>query len=220
VYPNFAQTDPDEEIYLREELADEPPFDADNMYGYAKLMGELSLKAYAREWGLKAASCRYFTVYGERGKEDHAVMAMIARAFVDQNPFLVWGNGQQVRNWTYIGDIVSGTILAAEKIDDGTAVNLGTMERTRVIDAVHEVLRYTGKDLEVAFQEDMPTGPLNRVADNARARELLGWAPQTSFVEGLHRTIDWYFEHKDPDEVRRVLEDGGLIERNVELARR
>jgi len=220
VYPNFAQTDPNEEIYLREELADEPPFDADNMYGYAKLMGELSLKAYAREWGLKAASCRYFTVYGERGKEDHAVMAMIARAFVEQNPFLVWGNGQQVRNWTYIGDIVSGTILAAEKIDDGTAVNLGTMERTRVIDAVHEVLRYTGRDLEVAFQEDMPTGPLNRVADNSRARELLGWQPQVPFVDGLRRTIDWYFEHKHPDEVRRVLEEGGLIERSIELVAR
>jgi nucleoside-diphosphate-sugar epimerase len=215
VYPNFAQADPDEEVYLREELADEPPFDADNMYGYAKLMAELSLKAYAREWGLKAASCRYFTVYGERGKEDHAVMAMIARAFVDQSPFLVWGTGEQVRNWTYVGDIVSGTILAAERIDDGTAVNLGTMERTRVIDAVREVLRYTGKELEIRFQPDMPTGPMNRVADNSRARELLCWEPQVAFVDGLHRTIDWYFAEKDPDEVRELLEQGGLIERQA-----
>ena len=191
MYPNFAQADPNEEIYLREELADEPPFDADNMYGYAKLMGELSLKEYAREWGLKSASCRYFTVYGERGKEDHAVMAMIARAFVEQSPFLVWGNGEQVRNWTYVGDIVRGTILAAERIDDGTAVNLGTMERTRVIDAVREVLRYTGKELEIEFQPEMPTGPMNRVADNARARQLLGWEPKMSFREGMHRTIDW-----------------------------
>jgi nucleoside-diphosphate-sugar epimerase len=220
VYPNFAQADPDEEIYLREELADEPPFDADNMYGYAKLMAELSLKAYAREWGLKAASCRYFTVYGERGKEDHAVLAMIARAFVDQNPFLVWGTGEQVRNWTYVGDIVSGTILAAERIDDGTAVNLGTMERTRVIDAVREVLRYTGKDLEIQFQPDMPTGPMNRVADNSRARELLGWEPQVAFVDGLHRTIDWYFAEKDPDEVRELLEQGGLIKRQTAVSPR
>ena len=220
VYPNFAQADPTEEIYLREELADEPPFDADNMYGYAKLMGELSLKAYAREWGLKAASCRYFTVYGERGKEDHAVMAMIARAFVDQNPFLVWGNGEQIRNWTYVGDIVEGTILAAERIDDGTAVNLGTMERTRVLDAVHEVLRYAGKDLEIQLQPEMPTGPMNRVADNTRARELLGWQPEVSFFDGLHRTIDWYFAEKDPDEVREVLEQGGLIERRAAVAPR
>jgi len=216
VYPNFAQADPNEEIYLREELADEPPFDADNMYGYAKLMGELSLKAYA---GLKSASCRYFTVYGERGKEDHAVMAMIARAFVEQSPFLVWGNGEQVRNWTYVGDIVRGTILAAERIDDGTAVNLGTMERTRVIDAVREVLRYTGKELEIEFQPEMPTGPMNRVADNARARQLLGWEPQMSFREGLHRTIDWYFAEKEPVEVRELLEQGGLIERKAAVAR-
>ena len=220
VYPNFVQSDPTEEIYLHEELADEPPFDADNMYGYAKLMGELSLKAYAREWGLKAASCRYFTVYGERGKEDHAVMAMIARAFVDQDPFRVWGNGEQVRNWTYLSDIVSGTILAAEKIDDGTAVNLGTMERTRVLDAVHEVLRYTGKDLEIQLQPEMPTGPLNRVADNTRARELLGWQPEVAFFEGLHRTIDWYFAEKDPQGVYEVLEQGGLIERRAAVAPR
>jgi len=219
VYPNFAQADPTQEVYLREELADEPPFDADNMYGYAKLMGELSLKAYAREWGLKSASCRYFTVYGERGKEDHAVMAMIARAFVDQSPFLVWGNGEQVRNWTYVGDIVRGTILAAEKIDDGTAVNLGTMERTRVIDAVHEVLRSTGKQLEIRFQPEMPTGPLNRVADNTRARELLGWQPEVAFVDGLHRTIDWYFAEKNPLEVRELLEQGGLIERKTAVPR-
>jgi len=214
VYPNFAQADPNEEIYLREELADEPPFDADNMYGYAKLMGELSLKAYAREWGLKSASCRYFTVYGERGKEDHAVMAMIARAFVEQSPFLVWGNGEQVRNWTYVGDIVRGTILAAERIDDGTAVNLGTMERTRVIDAVREVLRYTGKELEIEFQPEMPTGPMNRVADNARARQLLGWEPQMSFREGLHRTIDWYFAEKEP--VDRAVQS--LPERHLDRA--
>jgi UDP-glucose 4-epimerase len=217
VYPNYAQMDPTAEIYLTEDLV-APPYDADNMYGYAKLMAELTLKAYCAEWGMKAASCRYFTVYGERGKEDHAVMAMIARAFVNQDPFLVWGTGEQVRNWTYVGDIVRGTILAAEKIDDGTAVNLGTMERTRVIDAAHEVLRYTGRDLRVELQPDMPTGPLNRVADNRLAKELLGWEPEVSFVEGLHRTADWYFENKDPAQARFVLEEGGLIERKVAVA--
>ena len=58
---------------------------------------------------MKSASCRFFTVYGERGVENHAVIAMIARAFVRQDPFEVWGNGTQIRNWTYVGDIVSGT---------------------------------------------------------------------------------------------------------------
>src|SRR6185295_4706435 len=143
VYPNFLQTDPGEILYLSETQAG-PPYDADNLYGWAKLMAEKTLQSYYREYGMKSASCRYFTVYGERGHENHAVIAMIARAFVKQNPFVVWGTGGQIRNWTYVGDIVEGTIRAAEVIDDGTAVNLGTMERTRVIDAARMILERTG----------------------------------------------------------------------------
>ena len=211
VYPNFAQMDPEEEIYLTEEMV-KPPYDADNMYGWAKLMGELTLKAYHKEHGLKTASCRYFTVYGPRGVENHAVIAMIARAFVGQDPFDVWGDGTQVRNWTYIDDIVRGTILAAEKVDDGTAINLGTMERIRVIDAAREVLRYTGQTAEIRLLRDMPTGPLNRVADNSLARELLEWEPEVAFFDGLHRTIDWYFSTRDREQVRATL-DHKLTER-------
>ncbi len=86
VYPNHIQTDPSEELYLTEEMVG-PPYDSDHIYGWAKLMAEMTLRAYASQGLLKAASCRYFTVYGPRGKEDHAVIAMIARAFVGQNPF-------------------------------------------------------------------------------------------------------------------------------------
>ncbi len=205
VYPNFKQADPNEILYLTEDMVG-PPYDADNMYGWAKLMGEMTLKAYSDEWGMKTASCRYFTVYGERGVENHAVIAMIARAFIKQNPFVVWGTGEQIRNWTYVGDIVSGTILAAEKIDDGTAVNLGTMERTRVIDAAKEVLRYTGHDAEIELHPEMPTGPYNRVASNELAGKLLDWEPKVKFMDGLHRTIDWYYSTKQREKVASYFE--------------
>jgi len=211
VYPNHLQTDPGQLLYLTEDMVG-PPYDADNMYGWAKLMGEMTLRAYGRDLGLKSASCRYFTVYGDRGHENHAVIAMIARAFVKQDPFVVWGNGEQIRNWTHVSDIVAGTILAAERIDDGTAINLGTMERTRVIDAVREVLRYTGHQARIELHPEMPTGPMNRVADNALGRKLLGWEPQVEFMHGLHRTIDWYFSTKDPEAIRRTL-DTRLTER-------
>jgi nucleoside-diphosphate-sugar epimerase len=196
VYPNHLQTDPGQILYLTESMVG-PPYDADNMYGWAKLMAEMTLRAYTEETGMKSANCRYFTVYGNRGHENHAVIAMVARAFVKQSPYVVWGTGEQIRNWTHVSDIVSGTILAAEKIDDGAAVNLGTMERTRVIDAAREVLRYTGHQAEIELHPEMPTGPLNRVADNSLARMLLGWEPQVAFMDGLHRTIDWYFQEKD-----------------------
>src|SRR5208282_3207979 len=205
VYPNYMQTDSQKEIYLSEDDV-KPPHDADNMYGWAKLMAELTLQAYHREYGLGASSCRYFTVYGPRGVENHAVIAMIARAFVGQNPFEVWGDGTQIRNWTYIDDIVSGTILAAEKINDGTPVNLGTMERVRVIDAVNLVLEFTKQKADIKFLPNMPTGPMNRVADNSRAKKLLGWEPKTSFREGLRKTMDWYAASHQRDDVSGVLE--------------
>jgi nucleoside-diphosphate-sugar epimerase len=213
VYPNFMQTDPEQILYLSEDKAG-PPYDADNTYGWAKLMAEMTLQAYHRECGMKSASCRYFTVYGERGHENHAVIAMIARAFIKQDPYVVWGNGEQIRNWTHVSDIVSGTIRAAEVIHDGTSINLGTMERTRVIDAVNEVMRYTKHRTKIELHPEMPTGPLNRVADNSLARTLLGWEPKTKFMDGLRRTIDWYFATKKRDEVLAIL-DQVLTERTL-----
>ena len=216
VYPNHLQTDPAEVLYLTEEMVG-PPYDPDGMYGLAKLAGELSLKVLHREHGMASASCRYFTVYGPRGVENHAVIAMIARAFIRQDPFIVWGTGEQVRNWTYVSDIVQGTLAAAEGIDDGTAVNLGTMERVRVMDAVAMILDYAGHGARIETRPSMPTGPLNRVADNTLARRLLDWDPEVPFAQGVRRTLDWYFSTKDPANVAAYLQ-GVLTERPVDPA--
>jgi nucleoside-diphosphate-sugar epimerase len=206
VYPLYLQADVGETLHLTEDMLGAPGYDPDGLYGLAKLAGELTLRAMHTEYGLKTASCRYFTVYGPRGVENHAVIAMIARAFLRENPFHVWGTGEQIRNWTYVDDIVEGTILAAEEIDDGTAVNLGTMERVRVLDAVNMVCELAGYSPQIVLQPDMPTGPMNRVADNALARQLLGWEPGVSFTDGLRRTFEWYFSTKDRDEVRAIFD--------------
>ncbi len=204
VYPNFLQTDPNKIIYLKEEMV-KSPYDADNMYGWAKLMGEMTLSAYYRDFGLKSVSCRYFSVYGEREVESHAVIAMIAKAFIRQNPYEIWGTGEQIRNWTYVADIVEGTLLAAEKINDGIAINLGTTERTKVIDAAQEILRCARSDAKIKILPSMPTGPYNRVADCRLAKNLLGWEPQVKFRDGLHRTIEWYFATKNKNQIRNSL---------------
>jgi nucleoside-diphosphate-sugar epimerase len=223
VYPSYIQQDTTKEIYMSEEMVG-PPYDADHMYGWAKLMCEMTLQAYHQERGMKSVSCRFFTVYGERGIENHAVIAMIARAFIGQDPFEVWGDGSQIRNWTYVGDIARGMVAAAESdIDDGRAINLGTSERTTVIQCVQEVLRYTGRQAELKFLLNMPTGPLNRVADPSLAKRLIGWEPQVKFIDGLHRTIDWYFATKDVDHVRsyflRMLTERGEPESPAELVK-
>jgi len=204
VYPNYLQIDPKKKLYLAEQQVG-PPYDADNMYGWAKLMAEMTLRAYTQEFGIKSAACRFFVVYGPRGKEDHAVMAMIARAFIKQDPFIIWGNGRQVRNWTYVDDIISGLLLAAEKIDDGTSVNLGSEERLTVLETAKMILEYSGHSAKVRLHPEMPTGPANRVANNKLAKELLGWEPQVKFSEGLKTTIEWYFANKDRQKVAENL---------------
>ena len=219
VYPTSRQMDAEEEIYLHEDLVAKP-YEADDLYGWAKLMAELTLKAYYEQYGLKSAICRYFTAYGPRCGENHAVMAMLARALVREDPFEIWGTGEQIRNWTYIDDIVEGTLLAAERIDDATAVNLGTSERIRVIDCAREVVRLAGYEPAFRTLPEMPTGPTNRTADTSLAARLLGRVPQVSFVEGLRRTAEWYFATKSRERVRQLMDDGLLIDRRVEAGSR
>ena len=109
-YPTNLQEDgPDQQRYLSEEMAD--PFKkgaalADGEYGWAKFMGEMALKGYHKQFGTKGVSCRLFTVYGPRENESHAIIAFIAKAMIQQDPYEVWGSGQQDRNFTYVSDIV------------------------------------------------------------------------------------------------------------------
>jgi nucleoside-diphosphate-sugar epimerase len=89
------------------------------------------------------------------------------------------------------------------------------MERIRVLDAASMVLSLVGHQADIVTCPDMPTGPLNRVADNTLAKEILGWEPQVAFQDGLHRTIAWYLSARSPEQARRILRDGGLFKREV-----
>ena len=79
------------------------------------------------------------------------------------------------------------------------------MERVRVIDAVKMATEYAGYNPEIKLRPDMPTGPLNRVADNALAKKLLGWEPKVAFTNGMRRTADWYFSTKERNDVIAIL---------------
>ena len=136
VYPIDLQFGNQEICYLTEEMAD--PFQknkafADGEYGWGKLMGEMSLRAYHKQYGIKGVSCRLFTVYGPRENESHAIIALIAKAIIQQDPYEIWGTGQQVRNFTYVSDIITGLLLAMEKIEDCRAINIGTSEMIKVV---------------------------------------------------------------------------------------
>ena len=198
VYPIQHQKKPvaGRTVYLQEDWAD--PFKegcaaADGEYGWAKLMGEMTLSAYWKQYGMRSVSCRLFTAYGKRENETHAVIALIAKAFIRMDPYEIWGDGQQDRNFTYVGDIVDGMIRAAERVENATAVNIGTAEHIKIIDAVKMICKETGfTPQSISFDTSKPVGVFSRAADLTRTREILGWEPSTNFEEGLCRTIKWY----------------------------
>lgn len=207
VYPVQHQKKPvaGKTIYLKEEWAD--PFkeggaSADGEYGWAKLMGEMALRAYWKQYGMKSVSCRLFTAYGERENETHSIIALIAKAFIQMDPYEVWGDGQQDRNFTYVGDTVDGMMRAAEKIEDATAVNLGTAEHIKIIDVVNMIFKETGfSPQSISYDTSKPVGVFSRAADLTQTRDLLNWEPMTSFEDGLRRTIKWYNATHDATEV-------------------
>jgi UDP-glucose 4-epimerase len=176
-------------------------------------MAEMALRAYHRQYGLKCVPCRLHTIYGERENETHAVIALIAKAFVEMDPYEVWGTGEQDRNFTYVGDVVDGMIRAAERIEDGTPVNIGTAEHIRIKDAVELIFEMTGfKPKRVHFDSTKPVGIYSRAADLTQVRRLLEWEPITPFREGLRHTIDWYYTTKDRQGVASQL-DALLVDR-------
>lgn len=216
VYPSYLQAKVGSSYLLKEDDAN--PFIrdkafADLEYGWAKLMGEMALNAYHRQYGIETSSVRIFTAYGPRENETHAIIALIAKAFIKMDPYVIWGTGEQDRNFTYVQDIVDALILAAEKITDGSPVNAGRDDRITINHAaqlIFDILRWRPK--RIKYDLSKPQGVASRAADLTTSRRILGWEPKTSYTEGFKETIEWYFANRKREEVKANLEKI-LIER-------
>jgi UDP-glucose 4-epimerase len=175
---------------------------ADNIYGFAKLMGELQCIVYHKERGMKTSAARYLTVYGP-GEFDttHAISALIERALDGEDPYIVWGSGKQERGFTFVSDIVDGSIAACEKIDDGTAVNLGWDKRYSMETVAEMIVRLTGYSPKLEFDKSKPEGPFSRALDIGLAKKLLGWTPRIDLEEGLTRTLEWHRQLRNGPEI-------------------
>lgn len=167
---------------------------SDNLYGFAKLLGELQLMSFHQQYGMKGSILRFLTVYGpgEFG-ESHALNALVNRALRREDPYLVWGDGSQERGFTYVGEIADGLVLAADKVDDCTPINLGHPKRYSIREVVKMILETVGHTpKEIHYDEKKPVGPYSRILDINRAKALLGWDPKVDLSEGLQRMVSWY----------------------------
>jgi UDP-glucose 4-epimerase len=181
----------------------------DGMYGLTKAAHERTLMAYHRDGKIKTAICRFFTVFGPRMKENHFILASIAKTFIKTDPYYVWGNGNEVRNFTPVQNTVQGFLLATEQAN-GCIYNVGLEQRITINYALERIWALMGwRPKEVIYQPDKPVGIRNRVADCSKIRKELGWNPEVSFDEGLNQTIDWYVSTHSKMDVQEHLE--GLL---------
>jgi UDP-glucose 4-epimerase len=201
VYPTKLQEKIGSDYTLKEK--DSNPLDLDKFlsadieYGWSKLMSEIQLNSFKKQYGLKGCSVRFVTAYGPRENETHSIIALIYKALQRMDPYEIWGNGHQERDFTYVQDIVDGSILAAERISDCSPVNLGTGRRYKIIevaDIIFKILNW--KPSRFKFNKSMPVGVLSRALDNSVANKKLGWRPKYTLEEGLEKTIKWYKNHQ------------------------
>jgi UDP-glucose 4-epimerase len=180
---------------------------ADEVYGWAKLMGERSLQAYNEQYDIDTSVVRIFTAYGPRENETHAIVAFMAKAYAGQDPFQIWGDGEQTRNFTYVKDITRALRLASENITDGTPVNAGISRYVTMNEAVEIIFDELGWEPgDINYMTDKPEGVRHRAADTTRAEELLGWEPEYTVEEGIKRTLNWYVDARDKEYVMENLE--------------
>lgn len=192
IYPRHLQTKPDIEG-LREE--DAMPADPDSYYGWEKLATEQMCQAYMEDYGLPVRIARYHNIYGpgntyteRRGK----VISSLCRKAIryPEEPFVIWGDGQQTRSFTYIDDCVDATLMLMES-DVSEPLNIGT-DRLVTIEAVADmIISISGKEIVKQHDPSKPQGVRGRNADLTKIRKLLGWEPKVSLEDGVQRTYEW-----------------------------
>ena len=170
-------------------------------YQVTKLLGELYTNYYHNLYGLPIVNTRFFNSFGP-GEVPSKYRNVIPNFFywaMSGKALPVTGDGTESRDWTYVGDIVQGLLAAGVKQEAiGEAINLGSGVETRVIDLANEVNRLTGNDLGVMFfprrDWDAKTSIISSVD---KAKRLLGYRPQTAFIDGVNLVYEWFVENWD-----------------------
>lgn len=161
-------------------------------YGVTKLAGEHLCRLYAVERGLQTSSLRYFTVYGPRQRPDMAMHRLIEAA-LSGSSFPMYGDGRQVRDFTYVGDVVRANLAAATaEIPAASVFNVAGGGATTLANVVSLVEELVGATIRIERKGDQ-AGDVFRTGGSAElARDLLGWTPDVRLEEGLMRQVEWH----------------------------
>lgn len=168
---------------------EETPKKPDAPYGIAKYTGELYLAFYAKTYGIKYCALRYGNVYGPRQDPfgEAGVVAIFSNLLMNGKQPTIFGNGEQTRDFVFVGDVVESNVLALEK-GDNQAINIGAGEETSVNRLFQELKTISRAEVD-AINAPARKGEVERIClDIKKAEEILGWKPKTPLKEGLEKT--------------------------------
>jgi UDP-glucose 4-epimerase len=166
-------------------------------YGVSKLVAEHYCRVYFELYGLPAVTLRYFTVYGPRMRPDLAI-PIFTKALYDGKPPVIFGDGEQTRDLTFIDDIISANVnlLESDKAD-GEVLNVGGGKRITVNQLFGHLQDITGVHLEPTYSDEIKGDAKHTLSDFQKAKELAGYEPKTKIEDGLRVFVEWYDKNKD-----------------------
>jgi len=193
VYASSSSIYGDQPTLMRNEIDQPAPL---SPYAVAKLTGEHYCRIYAQSFGVETVALRFFNVFGPRQDPTSVYSAVIPRfitAMLAGRQPVIYGDGLQSRDFTFVGNVVEGILLAANASNAvGRAINLATGRSVTLLELLAEINRLLEKDVAPGFVAARAGEVRTSQADITLARELLDYSPQYSFEEGLARCVDFY----------------------------
>lgn len=163
-------------------------------YAASKKAAEALCYTYHHLHGLDVTVFRYFTVYGPAGRPDMSVFRFVRR-IAESEPIIVFGDGMQERDFTYVDDIARGTIAGLRPLGY-EVINLGSDRPVRLTTVIDGIGGLTDQKPQIEHRPAHPADVQATWADISKARRLLDWSPEVRIEEGLRRAVDWYYENR------------------------
>lgn len=166
-------------------------------YGASKLAAERYACVYHEVYDLPTVALRYFTVYGPRMRPNMAISNFVSRCYND-NPPVVYGDGTQSRDFTYIEDIVNSNLTLLEtNTADGEAINIGSTDNIKIQALAEEIRDQLSPGLDIEYAERNDADADHTHADTTKAQELLGYDPDHTIRDGVIKFIEWYERNRE-----------------------
>jgi GDP-L-fucose synthase len=198
-YPKFAPIP-----FKEEDLWNGYPEETNAPYGIAKKMMSVQSQGYREQYGMNSVVVFPVNLYGPRDNFDlqtsHVIPAMIRKCVVARDKgeaeVVLWGDGSPTREFLYVEDAADGILLAAERYDSSDPVNLGSGVEIKIADLAALIARATRFPGHFVWDHTKPNGQPRRQLDVTRARERFGFVAQTSFEQGIAKTVAYFEEHR------------------------